>query len=37
MQSQAGLFKESLTANAYALPIPSEAPVTTETGMQGLM
>lgn len=28
---QALLFKQSLTTNAYALPMPSEAPVTTKT------
>lgn len=27
------LFKQSLTTNAYALPMPSEAPVTTKTEM----
>lgn len=30
MRTQVELFKQSLTANAYALPIPSEEPVTTE-------
>lgn len=34
--TEAVLFKQSLTANAYALPTPSEAPVTTETGMHRL-
>ena len=34
-QTQAALFEHSLTANAYALPMPSEAPVTTETKTLG--
>lgn len=36
MKTQAELFKQSLTANAYALPIPSEEPVTTERRMERL-